>query len=99
MKLHYGIYFASVASINIIYALLYIGILASVPKYLYILIYGVQLFLCIFLLIRYHPFRNAYSFNQYDAKLIFGAALLILLNLVSIPLVYSYLPKPFIPDN
>ena len=92
MKFHYHFYFLSLVFIYIIYALAFLGIFSSVSEYVIIWHLAVQIFLCLFLMFRYHPFRNTYKFKPIDARLIFGAAMLLFVNIVlSIPLFYSYI--------
>ena len=87
MKFHYQLYFISLVFIYIIYALAFLGIFSSVPEYVIIWHLAIQIFLCLFLMFRYHPFRNTYKFKPIDARLIFGAAMLLFVNIVvSIPL-------------
>lgn len=90
MELHYELYFLLLLLIHGIYILVYLGILSSIPKYISYLHISVQLFLCLFLMFWYHPFRKTYNFKPVDAKLIFGAALLLLVNLLSAvpPIIY-----------
>ncbi len=82
----------SLVAIHIMYALVFLGVFSSVPQYVFVWHLVVQLCLCLFLMFRYHPFRHAYSFKPTDASLIFGAAMLLFVNIVvSIPILYSYI--------
>jgi len=80
------IYFGSLFVIYLFYALVFIGVLSTVPKYVYIWNSIVQIGICVFLMVRYNPFRKTYKLDIYDAKMIFGASTLLLLNFISIPL-------------
>lgn len=80
------IYFGSLFIIYLFYALVFVGVLSTVPKYVYIWNTIVQIGICVFLMVRYHPFRKTYKLDIYDAKMIFGASTLLLLNFISIPL-------------
>ena len=92
MKFHYQLYFISLVVIHFIYALVFLGVLSSVPKYVFGWHIAVQLCLCLFLMFRYHPFRDKYKFKPNDASLIFGAAGLLFVNIVvSVPILYSYI--------
>ena len=82
-------FFVSIIFVYLVYGLVFVGFLSAVPKYVYIWNFLVQLTLCLFLLIRYHPFRSSYTFDSYDAKLIFSAVFLLLLNLITIPVLIS----------
>ena len=92
MKIHYQAYFGSLAAIYITYALVILGVFHAVPKYVLGWHLFVQLCLCIFLMFRYHPFRQKYAFKPNDARLIFGAAMLLFVNIVvSVPAFYAYI--------
>ena len=87
--LPYYIYMFSLFVIHFIYALVFLGVFSAIPKYVYYWNILVQIGLCLFLMYRYHPFRT-HQFEPLDGKLIFGAAMLLLFNIVSLPLLYSY---------
>jgi hypothetical protein len=89
MQVHYGFYFFSLIAIHVVYGLVFLGVFSKVPQYVYIWKIAVQVFLCIFLMYRYHPFKKEYKFNSIDAKLIFGSALLLLINIISLPVLYK----------
>ncbi len=76
--------------IHVFYALVFLGFLSAVPNYVYYLNIIVQILLCLFLMFRYHPFRTHNKLGQFDAKLIFGASSLLLFNIISLPVLYSY---------
>lgn len=90
MKMSYKIFETSMFILHAIYLLVFLGILSTVPKYIYFWNYFVQLGLCIFLMFRYHPFRKVYKFEKDDEKIIFSVAILLFINLVSFPLVLQY---------
>jgi len=50
-------------------------------KYVYDLNNFIQLFIAVFLLIRYHPFKNKYHLNTSDVYLIFASACFLIINL------------------
>lgn len=89
MQIHYGFYFFSLIAIHVVYGLVFLGVFSKVPQYVYIWNMAVQVFLCVFLMYRYHPFQKEYKFNSFDAKLIFGSALLLLINIISLPVLYK----------
>ena len=88
--LPYFLYFGSLIAIHFIYALVFLGVFTTVPKYVYNWSIAVQVGLCLFLMYKFHPFRT-YRFRPLDAKMIFGAATLLLFNIVSLPLLYTYI--------
>jgi hypothetical protein len=71
----YGIIFFHVA-----YVLLFIGLFQFNTEYLSILDISIQTFICIFLIIRFNPFRK-HILRPSDAQIIFGSATFLLLNL------------------
>ena len=91
MHIHYHIYFFSLLVIHIFYGMVFLGIFATVPQYVYIWNVAVQVGLCFFLLFQYHPFRSNYSIEKQDASMIFGASLLLLINTLTLPFLHSYL--------
>jgi len=54
------------------------GISDSAQKYLKILDYYVRIYVCLFLIWRFNPFRSYYVFTNLDRKIAFSAGLLIL---------------------
>ena len=83
------LYFGSLFAIYVVYGLVFVGILSTVPHYVYIWNGFVQLGLCLFLMFRFHPFRKHYTMTIYDVKMIFGASTLLLLNTVTLPVALS----------
>jgi len=62
------------------YVLLFIGLFQFNREYLSILDISIQTFICIFLIIRFNPFRK-HILRPSDAQIIFGSATFLLLNL------------------
>ena len=54
------------------------GISDSAQKYLKLLDYYVRIYVCLFLIWRFNPFRSYYEFTSLDRKIAFSAGLLIL---------------------
>jgi hypothetical protein len=90
MDVPYQMFFMSVFLIYFIYGLVFMGVVSNVPKYVYMWNFGVQVALCLFLMIRYFPLRKQHRFEAYDAKLIFAASTLLFINLISIPILLMY---------
>ena len=89
MKLHYGIYFSSLFMIHFFYGMVFFGFLNQIPRYVYFWNIFVQVSLCLFLMYNYNPFRTEYKISIYDAKMIFGAASILLINIISLPYLLS----------
>jgi hypothetical protein len=83
----YGIVFFHVA-----YVLLFIGLFQFNREYLSILDISIQTFICIFLIIRFNPFRK-HILRPSDAQIIFGSATFLLLNLGFVKLFNKQLLK------
>ena len=67
--------------INIAFLLLFItlfGFSQKAPEYLSILDYYLKIYICIFLIWRFNPFRSKIAFTDLDAKISFNAGLFIL---------------------
>jgi hypothetical protein len=79
----YGIIFLNVSYVLLFFGFHYID--KELLKYFSIF---VQLFICVFLLIRFNPFRTHYL-HKNDASIIFGSAIWLLANLGVTHYVYS----------
>jgi hypothetical protein len=67
--------------IFVVYSLIFLslfGISQSAEKYLQTLDYYVRIYVCLFLMWRFNPFRSYYEFTNLDRKIAFSAGLLIL---------------------
>ena len=54
------------------------GFSQKAPEYLSILDYYIKIYICLFLIWRFNPFRSKYQFTSLDAKISFNAGLFIL---------------------
>ena len=81
------IYLISLLLIHIGYLAVFLGIFATVPTLVNYLNIGVQFFLCFFLMILFHPFRETYKLKTADIMFIFGSAFLLFTNLVLVEIV------------
>lgn len=55
-----------------------LGLSESAPKYLANLDYYVRIYICLFLMWRFNPFRTHYEFTDLDRKIAFSAGAFIL---------------------
>ena len=76
--------------LHVLYIGTYIGIIRYNVKYVDYLNIGVQLFICLFLIIRFHPFRK-HDLKEFDGDIIFGSAIYLLINLGLTEYVLHYL--------
>lgn len=75
---HY--YISTVGTFHVLYFLVLFGILSFNSTLLRGFHIFIQSFICLFLMIRFHPFRK-HELREYDSRIIFGSAAFLLLNL------------------
>jgi hypothetical protein len=95
------LYYGSFLIINIVYIFVFLGIFSTTPTLIKYLNICIQAFLCLFLMIRFHPFRdNRVKFiaKQSDIIFIFGSAFILFTNLVLVELVQIPVVGSFIND-
>lgn len=95
-----GVYVVSLILIYIGYIAVFLGIFKTVPTLVKYLNIGIQGFLCLFLMIRFHPFRDKFIIKPIDNMFIFGSAYilftnLVLVELVKFPIVGNYINNIF----
>lgn len=56
----------------------FLGLSQSAEKYLQSLDYYVRIYICLFLIWRFNPFRSNYEFTDLDRKIAFSGGLIIL---------------------
>lgn len=91
MPLDYLFYLISIMIVYAFYIAVYLGVFVAVPEYIVAWYTFIQVFLCLILMYRYNPFRQKFEYNEFDARLIFGAAAILLSNIVSIPVMLKFL--------
>ena len=78
---YFGRYYVYILTIlQVIYVLTFVGLVYINPLYLTAFNILIQSFVCIFLLIRFHPFRN-HDLGPQDGPVIFSAAIFLLTSL------------------
>ena len=85
MPYDYLFYLVSIVIISTFHVAVYLGVFDSIPEYIVMWYTIVQVFLCLVLMYRYHPFRTKFEYGEFDARLIFGASSILLSNIVTIP--------------
>ena len=78
-KTKVGIYWSLLSLLYLCYFLVYFGIYYINPIYIKILTILVHSFICIYLLWRFHPFRE-YRLHPFDNQIIFASAFILLTN-------------------
>ena len=76
----------------------YLGLSNLAPKFLDDIDYYVKIYVCLFLMWRFNPFRDHYEFTRLDAKIAFSAGLFILTTTALnkyIDIIKSYIKNKF----
>jgi len=73
------VYLTIIGFIYISYFLIFFGLFYINKKYIEIFSNLLLIFVCLFLIIRFHPFRK-HELREFDSDIIFGSALLLLTN-------------------
>ena len=83
-------YIYSVVAANVIYILVAFGLVAFNKSYVHILNIFTQLFVALFLIYRFHPYRE-YEYRENDNILLFGAGIFLLTNIGVTNLLLNYM--------
>jgi hypothetical protein len=78
-KIKKPVYLTMIGFIYISYFLIFLGLFYINKKYIEIFSNLLLTFVCLFLILRFHPFRN-HELRDFDATIIFGSAVLLLTN-------------------
>jgi len=79
-------YLISFSTIHLVYLAVFFGFLVTIPKYIRYLNIFIQVFLCIILMIRFHPYRENPRLHRGDALFIFGVSFILFTNVVLVEL-------------
>jgi hypothetical protein len=74
------IYLISIGILYLMYFLVFFGLFNINPEYTRLFGNFIQLGICLFLIIRFHPFRK-HELKEFDGEIIFGSAMFLLANL------------------
>jgi len=69
--------------LTILYGLLFVGVIYINPEYLQNFRTIMQLFVCLFLIYRFHPYKE-HVLKKYDAQIIFSSAIFLLVNITAV---------------
>lgn len=75
-------YYGTIALIYFLYLLAVFGFFNSTSKYLIAINSIFRLYVCLFLIIRFNPLRQHYSFSALDRKISFNAGVFLLTTTV-----------------
>jgi hypothetical protein len=67
-----------------------LGLSESAPKYLQSLDYYVRVYICLFLMWRFNPFRTHYEFTDLDRKIAFSAGIFLLATTIINSVLVTY---------
>lgn len=87
---HYYIYI--IFGLHALYVLTFLGIVSFNAQYMNVFNIFVQTIVCLFLLVRFHPFRK-HVFHQNDSRIIFSSAMFLLFNLGFIEYFKAFIEK------
>ncbi len=78
-KTKIGVYWSLMSILYLCYFLVFFGLYYIDPTYIHIITVAIHLFICIFLIWRFHPFRE-HRLHPFDGQLIFACAFILLTN-------------------
>ena len=81
-KISIRFYWTLIVLFYLVYLSIFFGVYKFDPKYLRHLSTAMHLFICLFLIWRFHPFRE-HVLRPNDGQIIFGSAILILTNVIT----------------
>jgi hypothetical protein len=83
--LHEIIFYVISISSFLLYFIVFFGLSIHAPQYLSYLEVFIKIYVSLFLIIRFNPFKSTYEFNDLDRKIAFSAGMLLLTaNLLSL---------------
>jgi len=85
------VYLITVGSLYILYFVALIGLFYIKPSYIQIVSNIAHTLIYLFLIIRFNPLRKHVYLNEFDDKIIFGSALILLFNLSITQYLLSYI--------
>ena len=85
-------YIISLVLIHVLYFLAFFGIVYINPEYTRQLTMFMETIICVFLMIRFNPFREP-KISSFDLKIIFSAAILLLTNIGIVDVLLVYIKK------
>ena len=74
----------------LLYGLIFLGLVYINPEYLHTFKLIMQLFVCLFLIYRFHPYRT-HTLRKYDSQIIFSSAMFLLVNTGMVEIAYNLL--------
>jgi hypothetical protein len=78
------IFVITITIIHILYFIAFLGIFSVNDDYIHYLNIFIQAFVVLFLIIRFHPYKNGFSITPSDRTIVFGGAMLLATNLLTV---------------
>ena len=78
------VYLGGIFSVHVLYFAAFFGILYVNPMYIRWLNLVIQCFVCVFLIVRFNPFRKDLKLKPLDNYIIFGSAIILATNLLAV---------------
>ena len=75
------VYIGMMVVLYILYIGIYFGLTFASTEYIAILSKMIRLFICVFLIIRFNPFKSQHALREFDETIIFASAILLLTDL------------------
>jgi len=91
------VYMGSLFILHLAYVLVFFGIIQYTPTFVNNLNILIQIFVCIFLMIKFHPFRK-HELKEFDSTIIFGSAMFLLTSIGFTQFLTNYFGKK-VTDN
>jgi hypothetical protein len=91
------VYMGSLFILHLAYVLVFFGIIQYTPTFVNNLNILIQIFVCIFLMIKFHPFRK-HELKEFDSTIIFGSAMFLLTSIGFTQFLTNYFGKK-VADN
>jgi len=73
-----------------LYAVSIIGLSTKAPKYIETLDGYIKIYICLFLIYRFNPFRSSIEFTELDRKIVFSAGIFLLTTTTINKIAVSY---------
>ena len=90
-NLQHGAFTIFIVIIYFLYAVSIIGLSTTAPKYIETLDSYIKIYICLFLIYRFNPFRSRIEFTELDRKIVFSAGLFILATTTINKIALTYL--------
>jgi hypothetical protein len=75
--LHTSAYLWTVFLIHVTYAIVLVGLVETEPSFLANVEYYVKVYVSVFLILRFNPYRHTGKFTEIDRRIVFSAAIFI----------------------